>query len=47
MTMLRRTLNILFVTAAVALMVAACGDGRVFDKFVSPPVDGLAKTDTV
>lgn len=47
MTMLRRTLNILFVTAAVALMVAACGDGRVFDKFVSTPVDGLEKNDTV
>ena len=41
MTMLRRTLNILFVTAAVALMVSACGDGRVCDKFVATPVDGL------
>ena len=47
MTMLRRTLNILFVTVAVALMVAACGDGRVFDKFVPTPVDGLEKNDTV
>lgn len=45
--MLRRTLNILSVTAAVALMVAACGDGTVYSKFVPAPVDGLEKNDTV
>lgn len=45
--MLRRTLYILSVTAAVVLMVAACGDGMVYSKFVPAPVDGLEKNDTV
>ena len=45
--MLRRTLYILLPVIAVAVAVSACGGGTVYSKFVSTPVDGLEKNDTV
>ena len=45
--MLRLTLYILLPVIAVAVAVSACGGGTVYSKFVSTPVDGLEKNDTV
>lgn len=46
MTTFRRTLHILLLAVAGAVLLSACEDGRVYSRFVPAPVDGLEKNDT-
>lgn len=46
MTTLGRCLYILSVAVVGAVMLSACGDCRVYSRFVAAPVDGMEKNDT-